>query len=170
MASNKEPHIDAHTTVIVEWRGPYSYREIADNPSWGRGLYFATGRIRYGRVATIHYCGFTEGSYVTRLRNHHKVHEINREQEFWLGEVVCPSDASRYFLERAESMFIWFWLPRLNDKKTKHPPTPTTLINWWVRKNGEPRLRRHPMYRDLPDVVSWDGEYWRTGNVNVWRG
>lgn len=159
----------SHTTVIVEWRGPYSYAEIEENPDWGNGLYLATGKLKYEREATIQYCGITEGSFIGRFKNHHKVHDINRAQKFWIGSVKYPSKVTRYFLEMAESIIIYFWQPTLNERKKISIPTSTTLINKWFKKDSSPRRIQHPMCKHLDDVISWDGELWRSGNLQVWE-
>ncbi|EKL5296831.1 hypothetical protein QPI28_004455 [Vibrio parahaemolyticus] len=158
-----------HTTIIVKWRGPYGYDEIIDRPDLENGLYLATGKLKYEREAMIQYCGITEGSYATRFKYHHKIHEITRDQEFWLGEVTYPEDASRYFMEMAESIIVCFWQPTLNDRKKLYLPKPTTIINQWFKKNNEPRYRQHSLCKDLDDVISWDGEVWRSGNLSVYE-
>ncbi|MGL5237809.1 MAG: hypothetical protein ACRC8O_07270, partial [Plesiomonas shigelloides] len=84
-----------HTTVIIEWKGPYSYEEIETQSELCDGIYLATGKLKYEREATIQYCGITEGSFINRFKRHHKVGEINREQEFWIGKVIHPQNASR---------------------------------------------------------------------------
>ncbi|EPT7430025.1 hypothetical protein ACVSEE_003569, partial [Vibrio cholerae] len=161
--------MSSHTTVIVDWRGPFSYEEIESNPDWENGLYLATGKLKYEREATIQYCGITEGTFIGRLKNHHKVHEINRDKEFWIGEVKYPDEVSRYFLEMAESIIIYFWQPELNERKKLSLPKPITLINRWYKKDYSPRYRQHPMCKYLDDVLSWDGELWRSGNLQVWE-
>lgn len=161
--------MNSHTTVIVDWHGPYSYSEVEEAPERGNGLYLATGKLKYGREATIQYCGITEGSFIGRFKTHHKVHKINREQEFWLGTIQYPGDASRYFLEMAESIIIYFWQPALNERKRVHIPKPITLVNKWFKKDGTPRRRQHTMCKHLDDVISWDGELWRSGNLQVWE-
>ncbi|MFS1438711.1 hypothetical protein [Shewanella sp. 10N.286.48.A6] len=161
--------MSSHTTVIVDWRGPFSYQEIEENSDWGNGLYLATGKLKYEREATIQYCGITEGSFHGRFKNHHKVHEINRQQEFWIGEINYPNDASRHFLEMAESIIIYFWQPELNEKKKISIPKPITLISKWFKKDSTPRYRQHSMCKELDDVLSFDGESWRTGNLQVWE-
>lgn len=160
--------MSSHTTVIVDWRGPFSYSEIEVHPELGNGLYLATGKLKYERESTIQYCGITEGSFINRFKNHHKVHEINREQEFWLGKVKYPAEASRYFLEMAESIIIYFWQPELNDRKKVMTPKPITLISKWFKKDSTPRLRQHSMCKNLDDVLSFDGTLWRSGNLQVW--
>ncbi|GAB7215884.1 hypothetical protein OS42_24950 [Dickeya oryzae] len=159
----------SHTTVIIDWSGPYVYADIQENPEWGNGLYLVTGKRKYEREATIQYCGITEGSYVGRFKSHHKAFEVTREQEFWLGSVVYPDDASRHFLEIAESIIIYFWQPELNEKKRAYPPRPITLVNKWFKQDGSPRVRQHTLCKDLSDVISWDGELWRSGNLHVWE-
>jgi hypothetical protein len=161
--------MSSHTTVIVDWHGPYSYSEVEETPDRGNGLYLATGKLRYEREASIQYCGITEGSFIRRFKSHHKVHEINRDQEFWLGTVKYPGDPSRHFLETAESIIIYFWQPSLNERKKVFAPKPITLINKWFKKDGAPRRRQHPMCKHLDDVISWDGTLWRSGNLQVWE-
>ncbi len=161
--------MSTHTTVIIKWTGPFTYDDIKYQPDWGNGLYLATGKLKHEREASIQYCGITEGSFIYRLKNHHKIHEITREQEFWIGTVEYPSEASRHFLEIAESIIIYFWQPTLNERKRFHPPKPTTIISKWFKKDGSPRLRQHPLCKDLDDVLSWDGEIWRSGNLQVWE-
>jgi len=161
--------VTPHTTVIIDWQGPYDYAEIKENPDWSNGLYLATGKLKYEREATIQYCGITEGSFIGRFKSHHKVHEINREQAFWLGTVKYPNKVTRHFLEIAESIIVYFWQPSLNDRKKAFPPKPITLVNKWFKKNGLPRLRQHTMCMHLSDVISWDGELWRSGNLQVWE-
>lgn len=158
-----------HTTVIIDWQGPYSYSDIQANPDWGNGIYLASGKLKYEREATIQYCGITEGSFFGRFKSHHKVGEINREKEFWLGTIKYPSDASRHFLEIAESIIVYFWQPALNDRKKAFPPKPITLVNKWLKRDGSPRLRQHTMCKNLSDVISWDGTLWRSGNLQVWE-
>jgi len=160
--------VSSHTTIIVNWRGPLLYNEIEENPDWGNGLYLATGKLKYDRESTIQYCGITEGSFIKRFKNHHKVHEINREQEFWIGSVNYPNDATRHYLEMAESIIVYFWQPELNERKKLSMPKPISIINKWFKKDNSPRLRQHPMCKDLSDVISWDGELWRSGNLQVW--
>lgn len=161
--------MSSHTTVIVDWRGPYSYAEIEENADWGNGLYLATGKLKYEREASIQYCGITEGSFIRRFKSHHKVQEISREQEFWVGVVNYPTEVSRHFLEMAESIIIYFWQPELNERKKVYAPKPITLVSKWFKKDGTPRRRQHTMCKDLDDVISWDGELWRSGNLQVWN-
>ncbi len=37
-----------------------------------------------------------------------------------------------------------------------------------LTKDGQPRFNQRAIYRDLPDVLSWDTEHWRTGNLTVY--
>lgn len=161
--------ISEHTTLIINWKGPYSYDDITNNPELRNGLYLAAGKQKYERGDnSIQYCGITEGNFSSRFRNHHKLPLITREQEFWLGTVAVPANASRYYLEMAEALIIYFWQPSLNEKKKISPPKSTTVINYWFTKDGQPRFNQRAIYRDLPDVLSWDTEHWRTGNLTVY--
>ena len=156
-----------HKTVILHWKGPFSFEEIESRSDMGCGVYLATGKLRHKKTKDIQYCGITERSFLKRLKNHHKVNEINREQEFWFAEIVYPRKHSRTLLELAESIIIYFWQPTLNDRKKLSQPRQITLVNHWFKKDGSPRRNQHPMCKDLKDVLCWDGELWRTGNLNV---
>lgn len=158
-----------HNTIIIKWQGPYNYSEIEALKDKGNGLYLASGKVKYQREDSfIQYCGITEGSFFNRLKKHHKIWEINREQEFWLGELLVPN-ATRHFLEMAEKLIIYFWQPNLNNRKKVLLPKSTTVINYWFKKDGSPRKNQMNIYRELPDVLSWDGEHWRTGNLSVYE-
>lgn len=158
----------AHTTIIVDWLGPYSQEEIEEKKELANGLYLVTGKLKYERSATIQYCGITEGAFFRRFRNHHKIHQIYKESEFWLGSIKYPSESSRHFLELAETLIIYFWQPELNTRKKLSTPNSITLISKWFKTNYQPRLRQHTLCKDLDDVLSWDGSLWRTGNLQVW--
>jgi len=160
--------LHAHTTLIVDWRGPFTLEDIERDPELSNGLYLATGKLKYQRSANIQYCGITEGSFFNRLRYHHKVHEIFKEQQFWLGSIRYPNEASRRYLELVESMIICFWKPKLNEKKKFAAPKSITLINKWFKKDYTPRYRQHTLCKHLDDVISWDGKLWRLGNLQVW--
>ena len=38
-----------HTTLIINWKGPYSYDDITNNPELRNGLYLAAGKQNYER-------------------------------------------------------------------------------------------------------------------------
>jgi len=158
-----------HTTVIVDWRGPYTLEDIEKKPDWKNGLYLFSGKRKSKKTKEVQYCGITEGSYASRFKQHHKLLEINRNLGIWLGSVSYPQDATRYYLEIAEAIIIYFWQPALNDRKTVYAPKPVTVISRWLKPNGLPRMRQHPMCKDIDDVLSWDGELWRSGNLTVWE-
>lgn len=156
-----------HTTVIVDWRGPYEKATIKQNSQWSNGLYLASGLLKHKQTEEVQYCGITEGSFATRFANHHAIPQIARKLRIWIGEVSYPQQATRHYLEIAESILIYFWQPELNDKKTVYPPKPVTLINRWYKPDRTPRYRQHPMCKEINDVLSWDGQLWRTGNLVV---
>jgi len=73
-------------------------------------------------------------------------------------------------LETAEKIIVYFWLPELNERKKVSPPEPTTILNFWFKKDGALHSNQLDVYRKLSDIISWDGENWRTGNLKVWQG
>jgi hypothetical protein len=92
-----------------------------------------------------------------------------KDQFIWLGKLQYPVNFDRSDLETAEKIIIYFWYPRLNDRKKVSPPTKTTLLNFWFKKDHTPRINQLEIYRNLFDVISWDEENWRTGNLSVWQ-
>ncbi len=155
----------SHEIMLIDWKGPYEQEQVEGEG----GLYLVSGKLRNKQRKDIHYCGITQRDFKGRFSRHHKIDEINRERRFWLGHLVFPHKKDRSYLELAESIIIYFWQPTLNERKTVNPPRPTTLINRWFKKDGVPRLRQDSICKELPDVLSWDGRYWRTGNLIVWE-
>jgi hypothetical protein len=156
-------------TIILKWYGPYTDETLERDNEFGNGIYLITGKLRYEREACIQYCGITENAFHNRLNNrHHRRNEITRDREYWLSEIIYPISINRNLLDISEKIIVYFWQPPLNERKKISIPEPTTIINHWFNAKGEPRINQRGIYRDLYDVISWDGEYWRTGNLNVW--
>jgi len=156
-------------TFIINWYGAYSFEEIEQDKDFGNGIYLITGKRKHQRNSEIQYCGITEDSFYNRIKTHHKKDFVFREQKFWLGEFLYPKKINRSVLETAEKIIIYFWLPKLNQQKTVSPPEPTTVLNFWFKKDRTLRRNQLSIYRDLYDVLSWDGDFWRTGNLQVWQ-
>lgn len=158
-----------HTTIKIHWYGPYGEDDLNELDG-GNGLYLFTGKKKYQRSdSAIQYFGITEQSYKGRFNQHHKLNEISRDLGVWLGEISYPNEHNRSHLETAESIMVYFWQPELNDKKKYTPPNPTTVISHWFTRDGKPRKNQLSIYRNLPDVIAWDGEYWRVGNLKVFE-
>ncbi|MGC2238596.1 MAG: GIY-YIG nuclease family protein [Pyrinomonadaceae bacterium] len=154
-------------TFIINWYGAYTFEEIEYHPDFGNGIYLITGKQKYQRDSEIQYCGITKDSFYNRIKTHHKKDFIFKEQKFWLGKFLYPKIFDRSDLETAEKIIIYFWQPKLNERKRIAPPTPTTILNFWFKKDGTSRLNQLAIYRDLADVISWDEVNWRTGNLQV---
>jgi len=153
--------------IVLNWYGPYTDETIESEKEFGNGLYLITGKQPYEREDSIQYCGITENSFYTRFSNHHKKGKVVRNREYWLSEVEYPK-ANKNTLETAEKIIIYFWQPSLNERKKISIPEPTSVMNKWFTVDGKPRINQKRIYKDLSDVISWDGEYWRTGNLNVY--
>jgi hypothetical protein len=155
-------------TIVIHWRGPYTEEEVMESNE-ANGLYLLAGIQKYKQRNEIQYCGITEGKFRRRLtEKHHKMPKIHRKLNIWLGQIKYPIVHNRYHLELAEAMIIYFWQGDLNSRKRDGVPKPTTVISQWYKKNGDPRFNQHPLCKNLHDVLSWDGAYWRTGNLKVY--
>ena len=154
--------------IQVKWQGPYSVEE-AEDMEFSNGLYLFAGKQKYERVSTIQYCGITKNSLKQRFKNHQKLPFVSNDLNIWFGSIIYPNLHSRDHLEIAEKIIIYFWQPSLNEKKRYSPPKPTTLISQWFKKDGSPRINQIAIYKELHDVLSWDGEHWRSGNLEVYK-
>ena len=152
---------------IINWYGAYTFQELEYVKELGNGIYLITGKQKYERIPKIQYCGITEGSFYSRIKNHHKKDSIYTDQNFWLGRFSYPKEVTRNTLETAEKMLVYSWQFSLNEKKKLSLPEPTTVLNYWFNRNHEPRFNQQKIYRDFSDVISWDGELWRLGNLKV---
>jgi len=155
-----------YQTIVIEWCGPVSLETISD---WGPGgLYMFTGKLKGQQYDRIQYIGITEGRYQDRFYRHHKIDLITRDRKCWVGKVMHPHRLRREWLERAESILIYLVDPKLNSRKKVYLPRPTAIISHWFTQEGEPRYNRHGIFKKFPDVISWDGDHWREGNLRVW--
>ncbi|MBV9469844.1 MAG: hypothetical protein JO316_20295 [Abitibacteriaceae bacterium] len=155
-------------TIIIRWHGPHSLEQIKTSDRWN-GLYMLAGRRKYQREEQMQYCGITEGYFCDRLNSrHHKMKQIKHELSIWLGEVAYPTKFNRSHLELAEQCIIYFWQLKLNERKIIKPPQSVCVVSHWFTRSGNTRLNRLAIYKDLPDVLSWDEKRWRTGNLYVW--
>jgi hypothetical protein len=155
--------------IVIDWYGPYADKTLENEGDWGNGLYIVTGKQKYQREPHIQYCGYTTNSYRQRFSNHHKIPAVTREREYWLSEISHPKKVGTEILKVAESIIIYFWEPELNEKGVYTPPEPTTIVSRWYKTNNEPRYRRSGPIGRFPDIISWDGELWRTGKLDVFR-
>jgi len=160
----------SHIAIKINWYGPYMQEQV-DAIEDGNGLYLLTGKRKYQRDdPKIQYFGITERPFRERLNNyHHKLSEITKELEIWLGYIEYPTEYSRAHLEMAETILVYFWQPELNERKKINIPSPITIVSHWFKPDGNARINQRSIYRDLPDVISWDGYHWRTGNLNVYE-
>jgi hypothetical protein len=156
-------------TIILNWYGPYVGSSLGSEKDFGNGLYLITGKRPYERNQIIQYCGITKNSFYSRFLGHHKKEEVTRNRFYWLAEIIYPKRTSRKLLEITETIIIYFWQPPLNERKKISLPEPTTVINRWFTIKGKTRVNQMQIYKDLSDVISWDGENWRTGNLKVWN-
>jgi hypothetical protein len=155
-----------YQTIVIEWCGPVSADLIAD---WGEGgLYICTGRQKYQRQDHIQYIGITERHFHRRFREHHKLRLVKHNPRYWLGKIKHPGRLGRVGLERAESMLIYVIDPKLNQRKKVWLPRPTAVISHWFNEHRVPRYNRQGIFAGFPDVISWDGDNWREGNLRVW--
>jgi|688.fasta_scaffold551110_1 hypothetical protein len=158
--------------VKIHWHGAYSFDDEEQLKKRGNGIYLLTGK-RAGRGYRddigIQYIGITELSFWDRFKDkNHKIHSI-KELEIWCGEIQYPSTFTRQHLELSESLIVYYWQPNLNERKKVYPPSNTTVVSHWFKRDGEPRLRQHTVLKNLSDVISWDGIHWRVGNLNIYE-
>lgn len=94
---------------------------------------------------------------------------MTKNLDIWLCQIDYPHKFKRKHLETAEKIFVYFWQPHLNIRKKISIPEETTVISYWFSRDRKPRINQNKLYKELPDVISWDGSIWRIGNLSVVR-
>ncbi len=157
-----------HLMIAVNWFGPYwdlaETREVARN-EWDHALYMCIGMRPYQRKPAMQYVGIGKSVHTRMTEDHHKLKEVTRERQIWLGEIATAEPGGRKLkvtaatLDYAEWLHARFMQLPLNEKKTKTlPPRSVTVLNkWWKRDYETPRRNRpHPDWPDLIDYPHWD--------------
>lgn len=143
---------------VVNWKGPHAKIEASKIKDAGI-LYLATGGTKKDPNEKFRYVGITEASFQFRSRRHSKLALISRNPQIWFGWLDYPNPLKpkRSQLEDAEHLLIYYWGDLLNERKTSTPPsTSITLISRWSSKTDEQQCRKPKLFRELPDVISWD--------------
>ena len=156
-----------HVAIVIDWFGPYKSIEeakIAMNSDYVDGLYMAIGKTAYQRgKPTLQYVGISK-NLKTRVNNkQHKICQISKLNEIWLGEVASTGIAGKkrqatdLRLDLAEWCHSYFLQLPKNDKKTINPPKyPVTVLNRWWFKDYEKKRERRP-HSEWPDIIDFIG-------------
>ncbi len=155
-------------TIMIRWEGPHTLESV-ESSDLGKGLYFLSGRRRYERTDQIQYFGITTRKYRNRIKHDHQTLGQIREDTLgiWLGQIEYPRRFTQDHLKLAEACLIYFWQPNLNKIGKIWPSEPVCLVSRWTKLDGNIRRKRESVYKNLPDVLWWDNEYWRTGNLRL---
>jgi hypothetical protein len=152
-------------SFVVHWCGPYHIPNI-DYSFGKKGIYLYCGKAKYQRELNIVYCGITEQHFRDRFRQHPQIPNI-KDLKVWIGQIDYPERSNRSHLELIEAAIIYYYHPKLNIQKKVSYPEPITLVSHWFKADETPRLIQPTITSALPDVICWDGEYWRTANLKV---
>lgn len=152
-----------HLMIAVDWFGPYdldSAREAAKS-DYGHALYMCLGRRPYQRSRTLQYVGIGNSVHTRLTEEHHKLQQVTRERQIWLGEIVTAEPSgkklkvTRATLDYAEWLHARFLQLPLNEKKTKAlPPRSVTVMNRWFKTDYETKYERRP-HADWPDLIDY---------------
>jgi hypothetical protein len=160
--------------IVINWYGPFDPYDI-DKSYGSSGIYILTGREKRKRDTKILYCGITKAKFTNYIKNHPRLNEIFSKQNAWIGTIIHPNSQKKRHREHAEWIIIYYCKNYynqldLNDKKTKSPPPETGIvISHWFNRRGTARIKQPHPIRNLPDVICWDEELWRTSNLKVER-
>lgn len=140
----------------------------------GNGIYLLIGTKKYSRsrliASEVLYCGITSRKFSVRINERHgKLPKIrSADLRIWLGCPLYPNDYTRNDLESMETCLVSFWQPELNEKKRAYNPTsPICLVVKWCKQNGNPYKRFPQDVAKLADVLWWDCNEWRIGDLKV---
>lgn len=155
-----------NSTFIIEWVGPFfSLDELKEwekvnNQSCDFNFYIITGKLK-GKKTITHYCGITDNQigyiYFRFHDKTHKVHNLSRETNIWIGCLSNQKQRTRNNIELCETMIISYWQPEENIKKRAYYPSiPVLLINRWFDTNKKLRTRVIYPAQKLSDVIIYD--------------
>jgi hypothetical protein len=152
----------------VHWYGPHTEAEKIED---GKILYLATGGLKRKPKEKLQYCGITNSRFCNRYQHHHTLDEITLKRQFWIGWLNYPNRIRprRAQLEAVESLIVYYWGDLLNKRKTYSAPRHSiTVISRWFRKDWKPS-KKPMLFRQLPDVISWDAEQKRLATADFQR-
>ena len=142
----------------------------------GNGVYLLTGTKKYSRSTTsitkVLYCGITERRFAVRVNEkHHQVPNIKTTNlRIWIGCPIFPASYERSHLELLETCLVSFWQPELNQKKKAYyPRKPICLVVKWCKPDDSACKRLPDDISELKDVMWWDCNDWRIGDLKVKR-
>ncbi|WP_147274917.1 hypothetical protein [Ferruginivarius sediminum] len=157
---------DKHLMIAVDWYGPYinisDAKENARN-DYDDGLYICIGKRAHERKRRLQYIGLSERLFTRLSINHHKLSDVEREVEFWLGEIATAEPSGRKLKVTRQTLDMTEWLHArflelpLNNKKRKGLPyrSATVLNRWWKCDYDNPRRRRP--HSSWPDLIDYPG-------------
>ncbi|MCO6407403.1 hypothetical protein [Hoeflea alexandrii] len=151
-----------HLMIAINWYGPYFSVEEASKAAkedYGYGLYMGIGKQPYERDSNLQYVGISE-SLGSRIGSaHHKLFNITRDFQLWMGEPATAEPSgpkmkvTRATLDNAEWLHSYFLDLPLNANKKSLPKRSVSVLNrWWKTDYVTPRKRRpHSEWPDLID-------------------
>lgn len=154
-----------HLMIAINWYGPYRSLEEASyiaKEDYGYGLYMGIGKQKGERKSRLQYVGISE-SLGSRIGSaHHKLHQITRDFELWMGEPATAEPSgpkmkvTRATLDHAEWLHSYFLSLPLNERKKSLPDRSVSVLNrWWMKDYVTPRKKRpHSAWPDLIDYPS----------------
>jgi len=151
--------------AVIDWYGPYDKENAQRAASdFDDGIYLALGKQAYEREVQMQYVGLAS-DLASRINGyHHKLPEITRDLEIWLGEVVSPRTPGRKIkvtdrmLDLSEWSHAYFLQLPLNQRKKTNPPDlPITVYNRWWKTDFETPRRHHP-HGGWPDLIEYLGD------------
>jgi len=138
------------------------------------GLYMVIGKRKNKQKNMLQYMGLAKKLSSRLNQNHHKIFNVTRDHQVWLGEVTSPRSPGRKLkvtdkmLDLAEWVHVYFLQLPLNEKKKTNPPDRKIIIynRWWQKDYKTPFLKRP--HRDWPDMIDFQGN--DSNSKLVWFG
>lgn len=152
-----------HLMISLDWYGPYDLEKAskAAKLEYNQALYMCIGLRRHQRTPSLQYIGIGEHVHTRMKEDHHKLKEVTRSRQIWLGEVSSAEPSGRRTKVRRATLDYAEWLHArfldlpLNESKTKSlPPRSVTVLNRWFQTDYETLRRKRP-HRDWPDLIDF---------------
>ncbi|MCX7300160.1 MAG: hypothetical protein NTX73_07230 [Rhodobacterales bacterium] len=152
-----------HLMIAVNWFGPYDLDSAneAARKDYQHALYMCLGKKKHERDRALQYIGIGSKVHTRLTEGHHKLQDVTRERQIWLGEIETAEPSGKKLkvtkatLDYAEWLHARFLKLPLNEKKTKAlPPRSVTVLNRWFKVDYETPRRKRP-HPDWPDLIDY---------------
>lgn len=159
-------------TIIIEWTGPYSYKQVIETEE-ANGIYLLTGSRKGPPCKKILYVGITGRKFSKRLSQteHGEIDRIATEptRKYWIGKSKylrrSRGTTQSVTYEDVEHLIIRYLCKQFGSeslintrKKKSNPPNSVGIINIWQfpKEKTARKKEAHVAQQKLANIIIYD--------------